>query len=107
LQSFRDFTDVRDVVRAYHAIMQKGRTGEVYNICSEKLIRISDILDQLVAISGRSIRIETDPARFRQGNQPPVQGNANQLQTLTGWKPEIQLDQILTDTLEYWKSKNP
>ena len=106
LQAYRDFTDVRDVVRAYHLIMQKGRTGEGYNICSEKLNRISDILDQLVATSGRSIRIETDPARFRQENQLPVQGNASRLRKLTHWSPKIPLDQTLADTLAYWESRD-
>ncbi len=107
LQAIRDFTDVRDVVCAYHLIMQKGRTGEVYNICSEKQIRISDILDQLVAISGRSIRIETDPARYRAENQLPVRGNASRLRKLTHWNPKTPLSQTLADTLEYWKSRNP
>jgi GDP-4-dehydro-6-deoxy-D-mannose reductase len=107
LQATRDFTDVRDVVCAYHLIMQKGRTGEVYNICSEKQIRISDILDQLVAISGWSIRIETDPARYRVENQLPVRGNASRLRKLTRWSPKTLLSQTLADTLAYWKSRNP
>ena len=106
LQSSRDFTDVRDVVRAYHSIMQKGRTGEVYNICSEKLTKISDILDQLVATSGRSIRIETDPARYREENQLPVQGSSGRLRKLTQWSPQIPFDQTLIDILEYWKSRD-
>ena len=103
LDAYRDFTDVRDMVRAYHLIMQKGQTGGVYNICSERLIKISEILDQLVGISGIPIRIETDPDRYRPENSLPVQGQANRLRELTHWNPQIPLHQTLVDTLEYWK----
>lgn len=105
LESRRDFTDVRDVVRAYTAIMEKGQVGEVYNICSGELVSIQSILDQLVKIAGVKIRIATDPDRYRAEELKFLRGDAGRLHETTGWKPQIPLEQTLRDTLEYWKDR--
>lgn len=98
LRSVRDFTDVRDVVRAYLALVERGRRGETYNVASSKGVRIRDVLDTMIRLSRRSIRVVVDPARVR----PPdhLVGDAGKLRRLTGWSPTIRLERTLRDMLD-------
>ncbi len=104
LEAKRDFTDVRDVVRAYELLMQKGESGEVYNIGSGKSYRIQEILDIFLSFSEAKIIIEKDPALMRPGDIPELRCDYKKLYDTTGWKPEISLETTLKDTLDYWRN---
>lgn len=96
----RDFTDVRDACRAYYLLMQKGKPGEVYNVCSGKTVSIGNIARRLIRLSGRKITIKTKSS-WRRHDPSIVCGNNTKLKHL-GWLPQISLDQSLKDTLDYW-----
>ncbi len=103
LEAKRDFTDVRDMVRAYWLSLQKCEPGEVYNICSGKNWTIQEVLDKLLAKSEVEIKIESDPARLRPSDVPVLLGDNTKFQNATGWRPEIPFEQTLQDTLDYWR----
>ncbi len=105
LSARRDFTDVRDVVRAYVDIMEKGSAGETYNVGSGRAIAIKDILDKILSLSDADIKVETDPSRFRPVDVPVIEADISKLKACTGWEPAIPLEQTLTDTLEYWRNR--
>ena len=103
LESYRDFTDVRDTVRAYHAIMKKASAGEVFNICSGNTVSVRSILDILLDISSIAARIKRDPKLFREEKPLRVCGDNSLLALRTGWRPQIPLKQTLGDLLNYWR----
>jgi len=103
LEAKRDFTDVRDMVRGYWLALDKGEPGEVYNICSEKIIQIHDLLNKLLNISKKKIEIRKDMKRMRPSDNPILQGDSSKFRRRSGWKPEILLDKTLKDILEYWR----
>lgn len=105
LKARRDFTDVRDVVRAYGMLMESGSAGETYNVGSGKAVSIEEILKTILSISTREIGIETDPERFRPIDLPVVQADIGKLKGCTGWVPEIPLSQSIKETLEYWRER--
>jgi GDP-4-dehydro-6-deoxy-D-mannose reductase len=102
----RDFADVRDVVRAYYALVEKGRTDEVYNVCSGSAVRLRDIIQKFEAIGGIKVAIETDPTRIRHGEVPRVLGDYTKIRRETGWRPQVSLDETLRDLLDYWRGKS-
>jgi GDP-4-dehydro-6-deoxy-D-mannose reductase len=104
LQAKRDFTDVRDVVRAYVSLMEKGELGEVYNIGSGTSYKIADILDKLLSFSSAKITVKVDKSLFRPIDDPELVCDATKLNRLTGWKPEIAIEKTLKDTLDYWRN---
>ncbi len=81
----RDLTDVRDVVRAYLALLEKGRTGEVYNVGSGRETRLADVLDELLSIAGVTAEIVTDPARVRSDEQRRAVADVRKIVADTGW----------------------
>ena len=103
LESARDFTHIKDACRAYRLIAEKGHTGEVYNICSGITHTAKEVLDGLINISGSDIRVKNDPAKMRPSDTHVVCGNHEKLTKHTGWKPKMKLEEILFDTLEYWR----
>jgi len=104
LDSSRDFTDVRDVVRAYHLALTKCKYGEVYNVCSGTLYPLQSVLDKLLKLSTiKNIKVEQDPSRLRPSDVQRLVGDCSKFRTQTGWKPEIPFDQTLRDTLDYWR----
>jgi len=105
LSSKRDFTDVRDVVRAYILLAAKGTAGEVYNVCSGTSRSGQEILDLLLRASGARIRTEQDPARMRPADVPDLRGDATKIRLDTGWAPEIPIEQTLAETLAYWRAQ--
>jgi GDP-4-dehydro-6-deoxy-D-mannose reductase len=105
LSSKRDFTDVRDVVRAYLLLAAKGTVGGVYNVCSGRSRSGQEILDLLLQASGAQIRTEQDPARMRPADVPDLRGDATKIRLDTGWTPEIPIEQTLSDTLAYWRAR--
>lgn len=99
----RDLTDVRDVVRAYAALMAAGTPGDVYNVASGTARTVRSVIDALVAIASVRVRVETDPARLRPLDNPVLLGDASKLRALTGWVPRIPFEAMLRDLLEYWR----
>ncbi|MFA6908592.1 MAG: GDP-mannose 4,6-dehydratase [Patescibacteria group bacterium] len=107
LEALRDFTDVRDIVRAYWLAVQKCEAGEVYNIASGTAYKISDVLNHLISLSTvKNIKIQQDPSRMRPSDVPVLIGDFSLFQKTTGWKPEIDyMKKTLPDTLEWWRTK--
>ena len=99
----RDFTDVRDVVRAYKLLMEKGEFGEVYNIGSGKSYEISEILNILMSFSTEKIDVVEDSALVRSVDVKELRCDFSKLKNDTGWEPEIPIEKSLKDTLDYWR----
>lgn len=99
----RDFTDVRDVARAYHLVSMRGKPGEVYNIASGTPRTIRSLVDQLIALATVPIRVEIDPERYRPADVPVFYGSAVKLLQDTGWEPEIPFEQTIQDVLDEWR----
>ncbi|HXX91041.1 MAG TPA: GDP-mannose 4,6-dehydratase [Acidimicrobiales bacterium] len=104
LSARRDFTDVRDVVRAYRLLVEHGTAGEVYNVCSGHDVVIEDIARRLLALAGSELELAPDPALTRPVDVPVMRGDPAKLHAATGWAPEIALDDTLRDVLEHWGS---
>jgi GDP-4-dehydro-6-deoxy-D-mannose reductase len=103
LDAQRDLTDVRDVARAYAAVMASGVSGTVYNVASGVGRPVRAILDGLVGRARVPVRIETDPSRMRANDAPILVGDSTRLRQATGWQPAIGFEQLLDDLLEYWR----
>jgi GDP-4-dehydro-6-deoxy-D-mannose reductase len=103
LDARRDTIDVRDTVRAYQTILERGRSGRVYNVCSGRAVAVSDLLEMLRARARVAIPIRVDPARFRPNDVPILVGAPRRLQTELGWAPAIPLERTLDDLLAYWR----
>jgi len=100
----RDFTDVRDVVQAYCALLEKGRISEVYNVCSGAAVSIAEVIQMFEEIAGIKVQIEVDAKRVR-SEVEQIRGDNSKLQAETGWMPTIPLQKTLEDLLEYWRSE--
>lgn len=105
LTTERDWTDVRDMVKGYLLAVQKGKSGEVYNICSEKAIKVGDMLNMLLSYSRKKVKIRRDISRLRPSDVPILLGNCSKFKKLTGWKPEIPFAQTMKDLLNYWRGR--
>lgn len=105
LEAKRDFTDVRDVVRAYWLALGKGEPGEVYNICSGKAWAIKEVLDILLSYTDVEARVEQDPSRMRPADVPLLVGDYSKFHKATGWEPRIPFEQTLKDLLDYWRER--
>lgn len=103
LAAARDFTDVRDVARAYRLALELGAPGAVYNVCSGVATPIGDLLAALLRAAQIPIRVETDPALYRPADRPEIYGSNAALRAATDWAPAIPLDQTVIDTLAYWR----
>lgn len=104
LNARRDFTDVRDIVRAYHLTLEKGTVGEVYNIGSGVSHQISEILKKLVSMAKVTITIEVDQERLKPIDIPDNRADISKITSETGWKPEIPLETSLENVLDYWRN---
>lgn len=91
----RDFTDVRDVVRAYRLLVERGEPGGVYNVCSGRDVPMSEVLARLMALAGVELRVVPDPSLVRPVDLPVLSGDPSRLEAATGWKSEIDLDDTL------------
>jgi len=105
LDAVRDFTDVRDVVRAYWMLLDRGVPGEVYNVCSGRGVRLGELLERLIALSGRRVEVHVDASRLRPGDAPILVGDPGRLRAATGWEPSIPLERTLGDLLDYWRER--
>jgi GDP-4-dehydro-6-deoxy-D-mannose reductase len=99
----RDFTDVRDVVRAYRLLVERGQPGEAYNVCSGVDVAIQDVADHLAAASSVPVSFDLDPSRLRPVEVPVVRGDNRKLREATGWAPEIPLEKTLAEVLDWWR----
>jgi GDP-4-dehydro-6-deoxy-D-mannose reductase len=107
LEARRDLTDVRDTVRAYQMILERGQPGRPYNVCSGRAIRIRELLDLLIARARVPVEVKVDPARYRPNDTPILLGDPARLRDELGWTAEIPIEQTLDDLLEYWRSRTP
>jgi GDP-4-dehydro-6-deoxy-D-mannose reductase len=103
LSAKRDFTDVRDIVKAYYLLMQKGASGEIYNVGSNKAYSIEYALELLKQMSSKKFEVVIDKSKFRPVDTPVITCDNSKLLAATGWNPEIELASSLEDTLEYWR----
>lgn len=104
LEAKRDFTDVRDIVKAHILALEKGQAGDVYNLGTGKSYAMKEVLDMLLSLSTVKISIEQDPALMRPADVPDLVCDSEKFRNLTGWKPEISLQETLKDILDYWRS---
>lgn len=105
IEVVRDFTDVRDVVKAYFTILKNGKKGETYNVCSGKGYKLSSLIDLFAKITHTSITTQTNKNNFRPSENKEIIGSYEKLQKATGWHPTISIQQTLEDLLDYWKEK--
>lgn len=105
LDARRDFTDVRDMVRAYWLALEKCEPGEVYNISSGKTYSIRELLDLLLGMTTVKVDIKQDPSRMRPSDVPLLLGNSTKFRAKTGWEPSIPFEQTLADILDYWRER--
>ena len=105
LDAVRDFTDVRDVVRAYWALLDQGASGEVYNVCSGRGVRIADLLEELIALSGLTVDVRVDKERLRPLDVPALVGDPARLTAATGWTATTPLRETLRDLLDHWRER--
>lgn len=100
LEAKRDFTDVRDIIRAYHLIVEQGTPGQAYNVASGKAYSIQYLLDTLLSYTDMEIEVRVDPKRLRPVDVPEIRGDSTKLSSDTGWKPTITFEETLKDVLE-------
>jgi len=106
LKPTRDFSDVRDIVRGYWLLLERGAPGDVYNLCSETEWSIERVLNFLIGLSTLPhIEIRQDPARLRPSDVPVLRGSREKVERALGWRGVIPLEQTLTDLLEYWRHR--
>lgn len=105
LNAQRDFSDVRDIVRAYWLAVNKCEYGEVYNICSEKAVTIQSVLDLLLDMANKNIEVKQDPSRMRPSDVEILHGDCSKFRERTGWAPEIPFEKTMRDLLDYWMEK--
>jgi GDP-4-dehydro-6-deoxy-D-mannose reductase len=106
LHVLRDVTDVRDVVRAYRLLVERGVPGEAYNVCRGRSVSVAELAQRLLAIAGLDLETRVDPARVRPVDVAEMRGDPGRLQAI-GWRPQISLDQTLADVFDYWQSVTP
>jgi GDP-4-dehydro-6-deoxy-D-mannose reductase len=105
LEAKRDYTDVRDIARAYRLLLEKGTPGEVYNVCSGTALSGQQILEGLAQAANLMPAVEQDPAKMRPGDTPELRGSHDKLTHDTGWQPEIALESTLADVIADWRTK--
>ncbi len=105
LEATRDFSDVKDMVRAYELALLHGDPGEVYNLGSGNETPVSQLLDVLLSLSTTPIKVEQDPARMQGSDVPRLKCDSSRFSELTGWKAEIPLESTIARVLDYWREK--
>lgn len=103
LDASRDFSDVRDIVRAYYLAVMHSELGEVYNLASGQPQSVRSMLEKLLSYSEVNVEVERDPSRYRPVDVPVVYGSAEKFRQQTGWEPQVPFEQTLRDTLDYWR----
>jgi len=106
LAARRDFTDVRDVARAYAALVERGQPGRAYNVCRGEAVSIQQVLDTLIELSTADVKVRVDPDRYHVLDAPLIFGDATRLREDTGWSPQFSLRDTLLDLLNDWRDKS-
>lgn len=101
----RDFLDVRDAVEAFLAILERGKAGQIYNVCSGKALKVSALVDKLVAQAKIPLQVLVEGRRAKRADHPRLVGSAAKIRRECGWKPKISLDRSLADLLAEWRSQ--
>lgn len=96
----RDIVDVRDVVRAYRLLVERGEAGEAYNVCTGRSVEVGELVRRLMTLAGADLTLETDPDLLRPVDVPELRGDPSRLRSLTGWEPEVALDETLGAVLD-------
>lgn len=105
LEAMRDFTDVRDIVRAYRLLGEKGISGQVYNVGRGKAVKIQYILDTVISYAEKHITVVRDEKRMRAADIPLIEPDVSKIFADTGWRAEISVEDTVRDTLGYWRTK--
>jgi len=103
LDARRDLADVRDTVRAYRLIVERGEPRRPYNVCSGRALAIRDLLDMMIARARAPMTVKIDPARYRPNDVPLLLGDPRRIHDELGWTADIPLEQTVDDLLEYWR----
>jgi GDP-4-dehydro-6-deoxy-D-mannose reductase len=103
IELMRDFSDVRDVCRAYLSLLQKGKRGEIYNVCSGVSFSLRELLEKLAELAGVTVNIRVDESRLRPTNMRDLRGDNSKLKADTGWAPEVPIEETLRSLLDYWE----
>lgn len=103
LDARRDITDVRDTVRAYEALVERGQPRTPYNVCSGEARTMRELLEVMLSLSRVRVRVEIDPSRLRPSDNPVIAGSHEKLTRDTGWRPEIPIERTLADLLDHWR----
>ena len=103
LSAKRDFTDVRDVVKAYAKLVAGGKRGETYNVGTGHAVAIQDILNKIISMSDKDIEVKVDPGKLRPVDVPIIEPDISKIKREVGWEPLIPLEQTLRETLEHWR----
>ncbi len=106
LDAQRDYTDVRDIVRAYRLLLEKGESGETYNVCSGEPTSGHQLVLDLLAAAGTHVPIKTDPDKMRPSDNPVIYGDNQKLVAATGWQPEIAIEITLADVMADWRARS-
>jgi GDP-4-dehydro-6-deoxy-D-mannose reductase len=104
LDPVRDFSDVRDIAAGYVALLERGRAGEVYNLCSGEGVSVAEVIAVLRTLARVPVRVESDPALRRRLDVPRVVGSHARATRDTGWEPRIALTDTLAGLLDYWRA---
>lgn len=105
LEAMRDFTDVRDIVRAYVMLSEKGRSGQTYNVGSGRAVKIADVLDMIISKASCAIEVRRDEARMRPSDVPLHCADIAKIKSEIGWEPVISLEKTIVDTMNYFRDK--
>ena len=105
LEAARDLHDVRDTVRAYTTIIERGVPGRIYNVCAGRAFQIKSVLDSLLGMSRARVTVRIDPERYRRNDNPILAGDPSRIEHELGWKLEIPLERTLADLLDYWRKE--
>ncbi len=105
LEAMRDFTDVRDVVKAYALLVKYGKAGETYNVGSGHAVKIKDVLELIISQSDVDVEVKVDPNKIRPIDVPVIEADTTKLCETTGWKRQIPLEQTIRETMEYWRQQ--
>ena len=102
LETERDISDVRDQIKALTSLLENGVPGEVYNVCSGRVVKMKELLDKMIAISGKDIKINKDPKKIRKIDEPLILGDPSKIRKECSWNEEITIDKTLTDSINFW-----